>query len=492
MPGVLTGPEVTVGGPPRSSSKSTAVVLRVFVASVGLLWIIAGGIALVRFGARIPENSGILFRPTVRFSDLADPLAGVATGAPFSGFINAAGIAYPYGINYPPGSVPILSALLPLGADMGNLALVLCFGLSLGILMRFVALRVRPLIGTATAVVTILATVAGFLLLDLYPVVLVVAGAALLAFVTASGTRSIKKSTPALVGPICALSFPSVIAIDRMNIDLAIVALAAVGLALIHNRHSSGGSLLLGAAIGAKIFPYAFIVAYDRAPAAEWVRRLLALVAGSLLITAGGFALIRQSPFEAIRGLLRAFEWAEDVYAVGDAGMGYGASLFTGLKAFWIQTGHPHDAPLIASVYHYWAVAWLPVTLAVIIIVVLMRIPVWSRLAITTSVVLLASPISGGYRVTFELIPLVFWAAFLIESRVTRSSSAFRWHVATAIAFALVLSPKTFWTIAPPDVTSETLLTPIAIMALTIAATGAGLHERAHDARATHSSAREL
>ena len=453
------------------------IVIRFFVVSVGVLWIISGGVAAFRSGLRIPLEGGILFSPSARHSDIADPMLALATGAPFSGFTNAAGIAYPYGINYPPGSIPILRALLPFTPNVGNLLLVLCFALSLAILMRFVALRGRPFVGTASAVATVPATFAGFYLVDFYPLLLIVVGTALLAF-AAVATHKTKRWVPAVIGPIGALSFPAVFAIDRMNIDLAVLALSAVGLTLIHNKRSAGGSLLLGAAIAAKIYPYTFIVAFDRAPASGWVRRIAAMTIGALVITAGGFALIRQSPTEAIRGLSRALAWVEDVYAVGDAGMGYGASLFTGLKAVWIQNGHPRDTQLITEVYNYWAIMWLPLTLAVIIAVSLLRIPVWSRLAVTTSVVLLASPISGGYRVIFELVPLAFWTAWLIETRATRSASALRWHCATAFAFALVLSPKTFWVIAWPDVTSETLIAPITITALAIAAIGAGLRTR--------------
>ena len=469
----------------RTSITPTRLPVNVFLVAFGLFSTLSGIWSIYTSGTRIPTTNGLLFRPDARFSDLADPLVAVASGNPFAPFVNAVGVVYPEGINYPPGSVAILKPLLELSPTTTQWALVAALVIGVTCIVRFVAFSAIPLHTSLVAPTAVVTAAIVYLNIAAYPLVVLVAGIATLAGVAVSiATRT--TLWPLLLTVTFAAGFPAAISIDRMNVDIIVFCVSAIGVVLAYRAQPSWSAMILGIAIGLKIYPVVFLVALPTGTYRQWFTRLGVSALAAVAITVAGLAMIDQAPMDALVGFRAALRWVEETYAIGDAGMGYGASLFTGIKAIHYSFGGLHDGVFARALYTPWQILWLPVSLLVMIVGVVLRFPTWARLATAVAIILLASPITGSYRVLFLLIPIAFWIDHLIRQRVIVGKIDRFLHLAIAVAFAAMLVPKTFWTIGDSQITSETLISPAVLTIILGTAAVSGWRSRTAGDAATH------
>ena len=450
-----------------------APALRVLLGTFGAMSIVASANAIHRTGIRIPDARGLLFRPAARFGDLVDPLQAVRTGLPYDPYTNIYGTLYPHGQNYPPGFIPLLRLLDIPSLRVAEALLVLVLAVTFALIARYVAFADFPAIRDEVAVITAVLTVIGVAKLDLYPVVALAAGTVAL-FMALRPPRDRTLSSSVLMIPI-ALGFPTIFAVDRMNIDIAVFALSVVAIVLVLRNRGTSGAALIGIAAAMKVYPACLLVIERPKRAWSWIWLLLTAGVAFAVWSILGVAFTHYGVSGAVGGFRTVLAWYDTEYAVGNAGMEYGASLLSGLKLVAYETGGDGKA-LATSLFPVWRVAWIPLCAIVAVATVVLRFPVWARVTIAVTTMLLASPVTGGYRCLFLLIPLALWIGDTL-----RGSRKTHWTHGVAAGFGLALAPLTLWGHYLDDarsLTSETLLLPGALLLLLISSSAAGWRNR--------------
>jgi hypothetical protein len=460
----------------RATSHS-AQALRLFAGSFALISLTTALVNVLRYGIRIPEAHGMLFRPAARFGDLADPLQSVANGLPYAQFTNREGAVYPVGLNYPPGFIPPLRALSSFSLDHAEILVAGLLGLALIILLHEVAYTSLPLVRLMASSIAFVAFATATALLDLYPLVLIASASGIGILVVLSRGRP-STPLPVAVALPFAVGFPTIIAIDRMNIDIVVFFVAVVAILSLRRSHESLAMTLIGVAVAMKIYPACLLVAAPDATRWRWVLRIATVGVAFAIWSLAGILLTRHGITGGVNGFRDSLAWYEKTYVVGNAGMEYGASLLSGIKFAVDQQGG--DGRLIASeVFPTWRLLWIPVCLVAALVTIALRYPIWARMTIVTTVMLLASPSTGSYRCVFLLIPIALWISVCSDGGTppTRRLG----NYAVAIAFGAALAPKSLWSLDLPfimSLTSETLLMPIVLLLLVAATVWAGLPQR--------------
>ena len=452
--------------------------LRFFVGSFAIASLLTAGVNVRQFGYRIPEAQGILFRPAARFGDLADPLRAVANGLPYAQYTNSDGVFYPFGQNYPPGFIPLMRALGSLSLDHAAILTAAVLGATLFVLVHQIAFALAPQARLLLGVLTLGAYAAATQLLDFYPVVLIIVSAGIVLLILNIWGQTTIPLLLATAMPF-AVGFPTIFAVDRMNIDIAVFAIAVIAMVALRRGHDTTGMSLIGIAAAMKIYPAYLVVGGADAPRWRWVVRLALIGVGMAVWSVVGILMTQHGFSGAIHGFRDVLNWYDQTYSISDAGMEYSASLLTGLKFVVDQRGG-NGQELAATIFPAWRLLWIPVCMAVALVTILLRYPIWARLTIVTAVMLLASPVTGSYRCLFLLIPIAIWIASLGDARMPIERRL--GNYAVAVLFGVTLAPKSLWGLDLPfimSLTSETLLMPAALLLLVAATVWAGLPRRA-------------
>jgi hypothetical protein len=310
-------------------------------------------------------------------------------------------------------------------------------------------------------------------LLDFYPVVLLIsAGGIVLLMLNVWGRTGVPLLL-AVVVPL-AVGFPTIFAVDRMNIDIAVFAIAVVAMVGLQRKHDTAGMVGIGIAAAMKIYPAYLIVAGTDTTRWRWLVRAIVVGITMAAWSLVGILMTHHGISGGVSGFRTVLEWYDKTYSIGDAGMEYGASLFTGIKFVVDQTGG-NGQELAATIFPAWRILWIPVCVGTAVITVVLRYPIWARVTIVTAVMLLASPVTGSYRCLFLLIPIALWIAVCCDGTAphTRRLGSY----AVAVLFGAALAPKSLWGLDLPfimSLTSETLLMPAVLLLLVAATAWAG------------------
>ena len=402
--------------------------LRFFAGSFAVVSLLTALVNIRHFGFRIPEAQGILFRPAARFGDLADPLLAVANGLPYAQYTNRDGVVYPFGQNYPPGFIPLLRALGSISLQHAEILTAGILGIALFVLVHQLALVHAPQARLGAGVLAVGTYAAATQLLDFYPVVLLIsAGGIVLLMLNVWGRTGVPLLL-AVVVPL-AVGFPTIFAVDRMNIDIAVFAIAVVAMVGLQRKHDTAGMVGIGIAAAMKIYPAYLIVAGTDTTRWRWLVRAIVVGITMAAWSLVGILMTHHGISGGVSGFRTVLEWYDKTYSIGDAGMEYGASLFTGIKFVVDQTGG-NGQELAATIFPAWRILWIPVCVGTAVITVVLRYPIWARVTIVTAVMLLASPVTGSYRCLFLLIPIALWIAVCCDGTApTRAASeAMRWR----------------------------------------------------------------
>lgn len=444
----------------------TTLALAAGPAAFGIASIVAGVVSIARHGWSSPRWGGLLYDPDGRFLDLADPVDGVLTGHPFAQFTTSHGVVFPSGINYPPGSVPVLRLFGLIGLPASHVAICVITALVLGALTWWVTLRGSPKRWrTGGAVLAGLGPIALIVSLDHYAAAVVIIGSAALAL-SGLGVRGRTQCSTLAWVLVIAWSFPVAFALDRMNIDLVVFAVMAGTVVLYNRKRRSMGAIGVGLAVALKLYPIILVV-LEPSTTRAWKRWILALGTAAAF-TAIGITMSRQTPFEVMHGFRGSLTWVDQAYIVGPDGLPYGASGFTGAKALYVQLTGQDPTAFAATLYRVWK-PLSPLALGALCgLAILLRLPTWQRLTIATAALLLLSPISSDYRVVVMVLPATLFVRSLLIDRI-RSGSTIP-VVITAATFGVTFAPKTLWLISQPYLTTETLFGPVPLAILLVVA----------------------
>jgi hypothetical protein len=419
---------------------------------------------------------GLLFDPGMRFSDLRDIINAAASGIPY-GAETATGTTY--GPSYPPGAFLVGEFFSHLPTMLPRVILISLTATAVGALFGLVMLRSEDTRRKALAFTTgTTATVVGALTLDIYTLVLAL-GSTFAIVVLCVGWRSWTLTACVAMPLVGGLSFPIVFAIDRLNADLLVFQLMTLAVILLNARRGKLAAGAFGIAIAIKAYPVYFAAA-DPSRHGRWGRAAIAL-GTALALTAVAVANMEYGPHELVAAFQRSTNYFQQHYIIASEGLPYGASLFTAAVILHFKQGHIDSAAFAASLYSLWKPLSLVMTLGIAAIVMTFRIPAWSRLMVMVCAVITLSPNTGAYRETLLLIPLAMWLAAVPRDRGHRGcgmTGGIALGATLGIAFAPLTLFQVQWFEPSLNLTSHSILAPLAVSAVLVSALTTGLIER--------------
>lgn len=262
-------------------------------------------------------------------------------------------------------------------------------------------------------------------------------------------------------------TYPILFTIDRANVSGFVIAAILGGLYFWQKGSIHRSSLCWAIAAGIKITPVAFALFFlnqRRYKAFAFCLGWMALVS----VAAAAIYKIAIYPAYSPDLFREGLKLYVDGYAIGGAGLGFGASLYGALKLALIGLTHSDDMSLIRENF-----IWLSIPgqiFSVILVLSFLREPIDSpqvlldRLMLTMTWLLLAPHVMASYYLALLLIPLAY---ILVECQNHRHARLY------AILIALVLIPKTYkWMYVQNNwVSSEVWLNPMLLLALWVRAT---------------------
>ena len=285
-------------------------------------------------------------------------------------------------------------------------------------------------------------------------------GLAIFAWWELSGFKPVDRV--ALVLVLAGFNFPVLYAIDRANIDVFATLFVAAAIVSLQTRRSFSGAIFVGAAAATKIYPAIFLLLLVKRR--EWWPTA-AGVGVALILTFSSFAVFSYSPLEGTSALAERLSVYTNAYAVGDEGLRFGSSLYGMLKVFLVPDVVSGQEAIQNLLTAYTAFSIL-VGLVVIVMLVMLPLAFWEQVTLLTSACLLLPSVSADYRLVLLVVPL---ALFLREGTTTRLS------LAVTTCFALLLVPKPYFQVKPPDVNVGVVVNPFLLLTLMALVAGAGI-----------------
>jgi len=268
-----------------------------------------------------------------------------------------------------------------------------------------------------------------------------------LVFLHAAGDR-LSRTQAALVLTAC--STPVLFLLDRANIEgLLFLLLAAALLAYRRERfHVAAVLIAIPAAMKGSAGIFWLLFLFD-----GQVRALLVSVATFAVTTLLALLVLPGSMSANVDGLSSALETLLTATNEGTAGLRHSASLksaFSGLGRW--------DEHFNFFVVHY-AVVAAAILVAVSVALAVLRPPLWQRVALLASAMILVPSVSYEYRMIHVYLPLLLFLG-LSERR--------RMDVLYVALFGLLLVPKGL-PILYADVNVGTVINPLLLLALMVA-----------------------
>jgi hypothetical protein len=419
---------------------------------------------------------GLLYDPGMRFSDLRDIINAAASGIPY-GAETATGTTT--GPTYPPAAFLLGDAFARIPPTIPRVVLIALTAAAVGAVLSEVMLRNdtrrRKALAFATGAAS---TLLGATLLNSYTLVLALACVFVLA-VLLLGRHSWTLTSCVALPIMAGLSFPIVFAIDRLNIDLVVFQLVTLTVILIDRNRGKLAATAFGVAIAIKAYPIYFAIA-DPRQHGRWTRAAIAL-GTAVVLTAVALANMDYAPQDLAMAFQRSSVYFEQHYIIASEGMQYGASAFTAISIIYFKQGHTDVMAFNTHLYALWKPAAAAATILLAALAVTLRLPPWCRLMIVVSALAVLSPTTGAYRLTLLLIPVAMWIASSSgKDSVDRSRRVM--NILLGVCLGVSISPLTLFSISwfepTLNLTSQSLLGPIAIISVLMLALIRGIQER--------------
>jgi hypothetical protein len=257
-----------------------------------------------------------------------------------------------------------------------------------------------------------------------------------------------------LIAAVLALTFatyPFLISYDRGNLELFVtVLLAGYAYALQTNRMTTAAALV-GAMAAIKGYPIVFGAVF--LVRMDW-RSIGVCVGVAVVLTflgSGYYDFNLPHTLDLLQGNLGTYN---DTYVIGDAGLGWGCSLFGPIKLLavdWLG-GDIETIRTILPIYEA-----ITVVMLLGLVYALWRLPLllWEQVALLTIAFNVLPTVSGGYKLLHLIVPI---GMFLREG----GDSPRRWWYAGA--FVLLLIPKAYVLLRDNGVNIAVVLDPLLML----------------------------
>lgn len=233
------------------------------------------------------------------------------------------------------------------------------------------------------------------------------------------------------------LSLPVTFGVDRANIDLAIFAMAAIGIEALRQDLNYSGSMFLGIAAAAKVFPGMYLLSLFRKRNGRY---LLFGVVVALVVTAASFLGLEGTLVQNVQGFLRGQISLQHQLGAVQPSTYYNTSIFACLQAIALAIGGVSAA---TAIHARMAGFVLPGEVLAVVgsaaLIWKVQTKLWHRVAILTIATLLFFQLSNYYELLFVFLPLM-----LMVTQETGYGKTF----AIAALYGFVLAPRAWWYIS--------------------------------------------
>ena len=432
--------------------------------TLGVAYLVAAVLTYRRHGLDRSTAFDLLFAPNSRLTDTYTLLGLLRTGD-----------MYGAGFQYPPGSlVAITITDRFFSADVGApqvAAAVAGMAILIGVLAFRDARFAERVAAGALAGMTTYATVSTHAHLV---VPLAVVGAATVAAIGVLWI--VRRDVPRLViVPAIAVCYPLVFSVDRGNLETYVFALLAISASLVFGIRRSRGAagvagVMFGLAVAIKVLPVT-LIAVQSSRRHRWAF-VLAGAGGVAFASVYGLITVGQGPLDVLSAM-RGNNFAGGERPPGSLtwGLFYHRGIASAAMYALAQSrGYDAMEQVMLGLIPFFLLGGIIILLAVVVASALLPGPVWMRYTAVAAASMLFANASVLYRAPIIVIALSLWLA----SAAIRPRGL---EAATAVLFALVLTPYAFGSIptplvdAAPAAPSDTLYGTLALLGLFLVVT---------------------
>ncbi|MCU0666208.1 MAG: glycosyltransferase 87 family protein [Candidatus Omnitrophica bacterium] len=253
---------------------------------------------------------------------------------------------------------------------------------------------------------------------------------------------------------ICFLSYPFLLSVDRLNIEVLCLFALYFSISSYANNKFWFSAVLLGLAISMKPFPAVFILLFLSDKKYRQVLLILGMVFVLNFVALASFKGAIGANWERFVFNLGLYKQA---YVIGNEGLYFGHSLFGFLKTILVIAQKRFQLPYFVSPYMAFSLVCAGFIALYVLIV---EKTFWKKILLLVCCMELFPYVSGDYRLMYFYIPLLFFINAPGNKLFDR---------AFIILFALLLIPKNYWRYAlEPELSLSVLVNPIIIVSLLI------------------------
>jgi hypothetical protein len=258
------------------------------------------------------------------------------------------------------------------------------------------------------------------------------------------------------VGAVLAVTlatYPFLMSFDRGNLEMLVTVLLAGFAFSLQTGRTTLAAVIVGAMAALKGYPIIFAAVF--LVRREW-RAIGICLAVAVVLTFLGSIFYNFDLPHTLDLLRHNLKFYNDTYVIGDAGLGWGCSLYGVVKLFVVDVlgGDVDTIRTIVPIYE-------AITLVLLagLVIALWRVPMllWEQVALLTLAFDLLPAVSGGYKLLHLVVPL---GLFLREG----GEDPRRW--AYLGGFALLMIPKAYVLLRPDGTNLGVAMDPLIMLGM--------------------------
>jgi hypothetical protein len=250
------------------------------------------------------------------------------------------------------------------------------------------------------------------------------------------------------------MTYAFLISFDRGNLEGLITVLIAGWAYSLQTGRRTVAALCVAAMAAMKAFPLVFVVVF--LIRRDW-RSLAISVAGTLVLSFLGTIFYGFDVVHTIDLLRPRLDFYRETYMIGDAGLGYGVSLYGPLKLLVVDV--LDDVGAVHTLLTAYSVAAALLGVALVAALWRLRLELWQQISLLVFAYNVLPQVSGGYKLLHVVIPAALFVRYGARERFRGLYIA---------GFAVLLVPKAYHLLRPDGTNIGVVIDPLVMTALAL------------------------
>ena len=243
-------------------------------------------------------------------------------------------------------------------------------------------------------------------------------------------------------------TYPVLFSIDRANFEI-LLFIFLVGFVYFYQKEKFLiSALLLSFAASMKLYPLLFIFLFI---SDKRYKEGLYVIIFSLIITTASLLMFKGGIVSSVQGLIQCLNYYKIQYGIGDGGLHFSSSLYGLIKVFLYNFGFSAKAQ-IANFFSMYFIFVLLSALAMSLYFIFVKNSFWKKVALIIIMITLLPFQSGDYKLMHFYIPMMLF----IDSEKSEGKD-----LMFCILFGLLLIPKNYYVLFPPDINISIIINPL-------------------------------